>query len=238
MTQSLPPESPAQQRPITRRPLFWLIIAIVLLLIAIAVYLGMTLASTNGPDPTAPPSAPPTSSPEPTSSPTPSDEPTPTDEGTPTPTGAMIPSDCVDIYTRDLTPDFDGLVLNPAWTLEPGSGVRRGSKDDVAVALLESKAELTCSWANPRGGSDRGVTTDVARVAPDEAASTLEHFASAGFTCFEELEGTRCLIESAPSPDGQSGESHFIRDGVWIATWWVNAGPEGYTHDIVAAIFG
>ena len=236
MTQPVTPESPAQQRPITRRPVFWLVIAIVLLLIGVAITIVLALGSTTKPDAGASPS--PNSDPTPTSSPAQSDEPTPSDDATPTPAGAEIPSDCADIYTRDMTAEFDGLVLNPAWTLEPESGVRRGSKDEVVVALLESTAELTCSWADPGGGSDRGVTTDVARIAPDAAAATLEHFASAGFTCFEELEGTRCVIESAPSPDGQSGESHFIRDGVWIATWWVNSGPDGYTHDIVAAIFG
>ena len=34
------------------------------------------------------------------------------------------------------------------------------------------------------------------------------------------------------------GESHFIRDGIWIATKWVNASPDGYTHDMVTTIFG
>jgi hypothetical protein len=34
------------------------------------------------------------------------------------------------------------------------------------------------------------------------------------------------------------GESHFLREGIWIATRWGGNGPDGSTHDIVAAIFG
>lgn len=64
-----------------------------------------------------------------------------------------------------------------------------------------------------------------------------DHFLAVGYSCFDELEGTRCVTETEPTPDGQSGESHFFRDGIWIATLWINAGPDGYTHDIVAALF-
>lgn len=38
--------------------------------------------------------------------------------------------------------------------------------------------------------------------------------------------------------NGTVGESHFLREGVWLATWWLNIAPDGYTHDIVAALWG
>ena len=47
----------------------------------------------------------------------------------------------------------------------------------------------------------------------------------------------RC-IDQHEAEAGAWGESHFLREGVWIATGWVNAGPNGYTHDMVTTIFG
>ncbi|MBM7829563.1 hypothetical protein JOE59_000268 [Agromyces cerinus] len=108
----------------------------------------------------------------------------------------------------------------------------------TAVELLTSASAITCKWGNPAGGSDRGLTTNVAHVTEEQAAAMIAHFGESGYSCYEELQGTRCVRETPPSVDGQAGESHFIRDDVWIATHWVNAGPDRYTHDIVAAIFG
>jgi len=54
--------------------------------------------------------------------------------------------------------------------------------------------------------------------------------------CDDESGGTRCVIEREESATW--GESHFVRDGIWIATRWGVSGPSGCTADIVAAIFG
>ncbi|MFD4421799.1 hypothetical protein ACFWN7_09875 [Agromyces sp. NPDC058484] len=220
-----------------RRPPFWLIVAAALLLVAIAVVIGNALGSVRGTDPAA--------SGTPTPSATIPDGATDTattqpaeSEAPPAEAGVVIPASCEGIYTRDWTPDFEGLVLNPAWTNEPNSGVRFGSRDEVAVHVLETTTKVTCKWGNPKGGSDRGLTTNVAVVDVAQATAMREHFETVGYSCYDELEGTRCVIETEPTPDGQSGESHFLRDDVWVATLWVNAGPDGYTHDIVTAIFG
>ena len=66
---------------------------------------------------------------------------------------------------------------------------------------------------------------------------TLAHLGDLGYNCYEELEGTRCVVEQEGEV-GAFGESHFMRSGIWIATGWVNAAPDGYTHDIVATVFG
>ena len=33
------------------------------------------------------------------------------------------------------------------------------------------------------------------------------------------------------------GETHFLGDGGWVATRWINVDPPGYTEDIVATIW-
>lgn len=230
MTQPAP--NPAR-RPLGRRPEFWLVLTAGLLAIGVAIAVGMAVGSARQTDAAASASSRPTPVASSTATPV-----VPVAEPEPAPAGPVIPEDCAQIYTRDWAPEFSPLVLNPAWTQDPASGVRLGSRDDVAMELLESNAAITCAWGSPNGGSGQGLTTNLAPVTPEESARILEHFAGVGYDCFEELDGTRCIMQTPASPDGQSGESHFVREGIWVATLWVNAGPDGYTHDIIAAIFG
>jgi hypothetical protein len=211
------------------------VVVAALLLAAVATVVGLMLGAGRGTDASA------------------SDTPTPgtvATDATSTPPAAAteapppaapvvaIPTSCADIYTRDWAPDFAPLVLNPEWTSAPDSGVHFGSRDEVAIELLDTTTQVRCKWGSPNGGSGRGLTTNVAAIDSGQAGDMRVHFEAAGYTCYEEMEGTRCVMETVPGPDGQAGESHFFRDGVWIATLWVNAGPDGYTHDIVAALFG
>ncbi|MBT2498632.1 hypothetical protein J7E25_05950 [Agromyces sp. ISL-38] len=238
MSQSVPPEPPAQQRPITRRPLFWLIIAIVLLLIiAIAILIGMALGSTTGTGPTASPTATPTSSEAPSEAPT--STPTPTESVAPeTPAAVELPSSCDGIYTRDWSADLAPRVLNPAYTADPASGFKRyGSNDVGLVTVLEATTVLECNWVPETNAGHVFLVTGVATLTPEQQSSTLDYLAGTDFDCYQELEGTRCVVEGAEGGENW-GESHFVREGIWIATRWGGSGPSGYTHDIVAAIFG
>ncbi|KRC60831.1 hypothetical protein ASE14_07620 [Agromyces sp. Root81] len=219
------------RRPLLRRPQFWLVVGGAILAVIVAFVVGAVIGgagtgssggSTPTPGNTDAAATPPASS-------APASRP---------PSAHEIPTDCEAIYTRDWSEDFAPLVLNPAWALEPGSGVQFGSNDRTAVDLLTTNSAITCNWGGPAGGSDRGLTTNIAHVTEEQAVAMLAHFGAMGYSCYEELEGTRCVTETPESADGQSGESHFIREGVWIATLWMNAGPDGYTNDIVAAIFG
>lgn len=230
---SAPPASSdaaGTRRSLLKRPQFWLIVLAAAILVVVAVFVGTAIGGAKGAGAGASPSA---------GAGVVTTAPGSAPATTPPATEAAhgIPTDCAEIYTRDWASEFAPLVLNPAWTLEPGSGVHLGSNDETAAELLTANAVITCTWATPNGGSDRGLTTNVAAVSEAERAAMSAHFGANGYACYEELEGTRCVIETAPSPDGQSGESHFLRDDVWIATHWVNTGPDGYTHDIVAAIF-
>ncbi|WP_139415997.1 hypothetical protein [Agromyces laixinhei] len=157
---------------------------------------------------------------------------------TPEPTGNAdrIPHDCEEIYTRDLTPDFHGLTLNPEWTNDPASWGGTYFDDEIQHTAT-SQSAITCKWAS-NGPSDRGLFTDIAYISPLQMNELPARLQQLGQTCYTELHGTRCVYETTRTADGNAGESHFFRDGIWIATHWVNAGPDGYTHDIVAALFG
>ncbi len=211
--------------------MFWLILVAVLLLFGVAIVAGMTIGSATGAVPSA--SASDSSRPTPTTT-----VPMPTETAAPPPVaGPAIPADCADIYTRDWSADLGGLVLNPAWTEEAGNGPFWGSNDSGAITVLESTTKLTCAWVGSSGGGDAGIITNIASLTDEQQASIIEHLESIGHSCYEELGGTRCVVESN-SDAGDVGESHFVREGIWSATRWSNLSADGYTHDIVAAIFG
>jgi hypothetical protein len=229
--------SQAQPDPSTsllRRPAFWLVAVAALLLVAVATVVGITLGAGRGADTSA------------------SETPTPgtvaTDAATTPPaaetevpptadTVVVIPASCPDIYTRDWSAELGGLVLNPPWTETPGNGPFWGSNDNGAVTVLEATTKLTCAWVGSNGGGDVGLITNLAQLTPEQEASTVVYLGSIGQACYDELLGTRCVIEWN-SDAGDSGESHFLREGVWSATRWSNVVADGYTHDIATAIFG
>lgn len=215
--------------PVHRRPVFWLIVGAVLLAVAVAIVAVVGLTGDRSPEAT-----PTTSAPAPTSE-TPSSPPSepPATEPTTTPVAVVIPETCDGIYTRDWAAELGGLVLNPAWTEEEPLW---GSNDRGAITMLEGTSKLRCAWVTASAG-DAGIITNVASLTTAQEADLIAYLGGAGFSCSEQLAGTRCLIEESTDA-GAWGESHFLREGVWIATRWANVRVEGYTEDIVAAVFG
>lgn len=231
MTAAQPPAS--DRRSLVRRPVFWIVLLIVAVVAALVVAAGVRFAadaaSADGSDDGA-------ARPVPSQTAAPSAVPTATTA--PAASGPVIPSDCAGIYTKDWASQMDGLVLNPAWTEDPASGVRYGSKETGLQTVLEATTKVTCVWANAKGGSDAGgLTTNVAALTAEQSTDVIAHMNELGYNCYEELQGTRCVTET-PNDNGTVGESHFLREGIWVATWWLNVGPDGYTHDIVTAVFG
>jgi hypothetical protein len=163
---------------------------------------------------------------------------------TPSPTDAAAgdprhPSSCAEIYSTDWASKLGPvLVLNPAWTEDPGSGaVKYGTNDGGLETVLQGATSVTCIWAKASGGGDVGLTTNVAEITAAQQASVTAQMNGLGYSCFEEMKGLRCVTESNTDA-GSWGESHFLREGLWFATRWVNTSPDGYTHDIVGTVFG
>lgn len=172
----------------------------------------------------------PTSTPAPIT-PTATPAPTPSPTGSPMP-GTPRPTDCEELYSPAMVDAFGELVLNPDWTTAPGEDTQRGPTDEALREVYEENDNLLCIWTTAEGASGTGVTTAVVWVDNDEREAVADRLAELGFNCYEEREGLRCVTETT-TEDGTYGESHFLRDGIWLSTQYTNAGPAGYTLDIV-----
>ena len=157
---------------------------------------------------------------------------------TPTTPAGPHPASCDAIYSPAMLATFsESRTLNPEWTKNSDDVLQAGSTDEELTSLIEGAEHLTCIWAAEGGGSDSGLTTNVVFVTAEQSEAAHQRLLALGQNCYEELDGIRCLMESTAGADGADGESHFLRDGIWLATHYVNAGPVGYTHDMVATIW-
>ena len=146
--------------------------------------------------------------------------------------GTPNPPDCAALYSARMVAAFGDLVLNPAWTENPNADLGLGTEDPELLAILQENDHLTCRWASPDGPSDSGVNTSVVWVTDAESASIEDRLLELDFSCYPERSGERCVTENS-TDDGTFGESHFLRGSIWLATAYSNAGPSGYTIDIV-----
>jgi hypothetical protein len=146
------------------------------------------------------------------------------------------PAACDKIYSPGMVAAFGDLVLNPAWTTDPGSDVREGSDDPQLLAVINNTEHLSCHWVSPVGPSGSGVVTNLVWVTAEQTQAVGNRLRELALNCYEELGGLRCITETR-TEEGISGQSHFLRDGIWLATQFINAGPDGYTHDMVATLW-
>ncbi|WEO76794.1 hypothetical protein BJQ94_15750 [Cryobacterium sp. SO2] len=179
------------------------------------------------------PEAEPAARPVPTATPEPTAVTAPTAAVAP---GTPKPASCTDIYSPEMEDAFGDLVLNPEWTTEPGADVRDGADDPDLLKIIASSEHLSCRWVSPDGASGSGVFTSLVWVTEEQAAAVETRLRALGFECYEELEGLRCITETSSDTD-TAGQSHFLRGGIWLATQYVNAGPDGYTHDMINTIW-
>ncbi|POH70996.1 hypothetical protein C3B59_03250 [Cryobacterium zongtaii] len=149
------------------------------------------------------------------------------------------PTSCEAIYSPAMLATLNETgTLNPEWAeKDVNSGVLFGTDDEQLIVLIEGAEHLTCVWGNPDGGSGSGLTSNVVFVTAEQSEAVHQRLLGDGLNCYEELGGIRCIAESTEGAEGIAGQSHFLRDGIWLATRYVNAGPDGYTHDMVATVW-
>jgi hypothetical protein len=149
-----------------------------------------------------------------------------------------LPTSCDQIYSPDYLQSLQAaagiLVLNPAWTDVEGAA-SLGTKNAALLPALQTKGRLDCFWAKPSGGGGVGLTTSVSLISSDEQAALVTTTTSEGYTCEAEERGTRCST-SHQDATASGGETQFFGGGLWIATFWVEFGPDGYTDDVVATL--
>jgi len=217
----LQPPPPAKRR-------LWVIFGVLAALFAIAAVVAGLFWSRDAVTPAATEAARPTPS---ATAPPSTVTPTPTPGSSAAP-GTPRPASCNDLYSPEMVAAFGRMVLNPAWLDDPELDMKIGEDDPVQQAVIEANDSLLCQWAMPEGPSGAGVSTTVVWVDAEDSATIQAHLADRGDSCFEQQGGLRCTSESS-NEEGYFGESHFLRDGIWVATEYSNAGPEGYTLDIV-----
>ncbi|WP_411721308.1 hypothetical protein [Mycetocola sp.] len=188
----------------------------------------LTAAIVSGCSSTAVPQSTPVAS----ASATPSEKPRPTPSAVATPeeVGVVLPGSCEDIYgpamfkslQEDLPPLNDSTMADPNF-----------SNNEELEENLRGLEYLQCTWG---GAGELGIVTAVARVSEEQSDEALEIMESGGFDCYDQLAGTRCVTRE--ETDGSVlGESHFLREGVWVSTFWLNAPIRGYTENVVEAIW-
>lgn len=212
-----------QQRPGRRRGLRWWVTGAVACLV-IAVVAAQVLARAGEPE--ASPSTRATSS-----------MPTPSQTATVKPAAAIqMPTDCDALYSPAMLPAFGELVLNPDWSRGAGERQLSGTNDQELQGAIDAHEPLHCDWASANGGSGVGLSTDVVSVSAELGASVEARLLALEASCYEELSGLRC-VTSGSGDGGIWGESHFLRDGLWLATKYVNFAPEDYTENVVANLW-
>lgn len=157
--------------------------------------------------------------------------PTPTTSASPG-SSTALPSSCEAVYTPAFAAALrsSGAVLNP--DLQDGSP-HIGAVDPVLFQDLQNRDRLDCFWRTSVEAGAPGLNTSISLLTGEMGGELAGYLAASGYACYDELGGRRCTKES-----GQDGESHFIRDGRWLATSWQGFAPDGYTHDMITAIFG
>ncbi|MET4638614.1 hypothetical protein ABIE24_001850 [Mycetocola sp. 2940] len=166
-------------------------------------------------------------------SPAPSEEPrpTPSAEATPDEVGLVLPGSCEEIYGPAM---FEALQEDLPPLNDPSMSDPNFSNTDELEETLRSLEYLQCTWGR---ASEAGIVTAVARVSEEQSDAVLDILESNGFDCYSQLQGTRCVIREETEGNAL-GESHFLREDVWVSTFWLNAPIRGYTENIVEAIWG
>ena len=163
--------------------------------------------------------------------PTAQPRPTPSSVAGPNPVGTVLPGECESIYTPAM---FEGLQEDLPPLNDESMSDPNFSNTDELEEMFRSLEYLQCTWG--RAG-EIGIVTGVAKVTEEQSTEANDVMESSGFDCYEQNQGTRC-VKSERLEGNRLGESHFLRDDVWVSTFWLNAPIRGYTENIAQAIWG
>ena len=168
----------------------------------------------------------------------PSRPPTRMPDPTPTPTpDSRVPAACRDLYSNSMIRALRSAGLRIE-TPEPAAGApASGSADETLDALFADSTLIECRWMGGEGNQASGLLTVVASTTPQVHKAAERRVKAMGMTRLSENGGSRYIVEGRDASNRLHGESHFFRDGLWIATRWYGHGQYGYTADIVEQVF-
>lgn len=138
------------------------------------------------------------------------------------------PQSCAAIYTDRMWNRLSQFTLN-----SPDAPLKHGSADPALTAVLTQNPGLNCTFGTQ---PNRTIATTVVRITDDQQTAALARLGAMGANCAAYEEGQRCLLQGT-SDNGSTGETHIFREGVWIASAWVEYSPSGYSAAIVDTLF-
>jgi len=151
---------------------------------------------------------------------------------------SRVPTECSEIYSPAMVDTLRGagLVLQDATA--PAVIGESGSSDELLRGLMVERPLVECVWLDSAGGTQAGVLTVIAEATVERAAAVEARAGQLGMTRLVENGGERWISEGRTEAGVRTGESHFLRDGLWFATRWYGYGPFGYTTDMSRQVFG
>lgn len=142
-----------------------------------------------------------------------------------------IPVRCEDIYSAAMLAILESS--NPPLN-DPGVTMDSTEVPALLDTLRSGAQTLRCSWGLP---SSYGLATNVTVLDDEQAGAVRDALESSGFACGDLAGGTVCRVQQTDE-ENAFGESHYLRANGWVSTRWINFGPQGYTEDIVATLWG
>lgn len=98
------------------------------------------------------------------------------------------------------------------------------------VDVLAPEVRLTCVWTAADGGT---IATTLAAVPADAPGIAEAALRGQGFACEVSDAVLRCT-----RTDGDSGEAHVLRDGLWLSSVERTWHPDGYAVRLERQVFG
>lgn len=142
-------------------------------------------------------------------------------------TTGTIPGSCEELYPESVRSALQEQGFVPTTGGRPGTaGVL--TADTPANQIADDRLAFQCGLAVEGAGGEALQTRVSSGLTPEERDYVIGVLGGGGFGCSELLGGTWCST---------SDESHFLRDGFWMATAWTYA-PDGYTPLVAGAIWG
>lgn len=160
---------------------------------------------------------------------------TPTPIETERPDASVVPDACEQAYSPSKLAQLREVIppLN-----DPGITMVSTQNAEL-LEMLDDATTLRCTWGAP---SEYGLSTNITELDASGEAAVLDVLGASGYGCQPLGAGTVCVIEqrgiTQDDVEYANGESHYVGDGGWVATNWLNADISGYTEDIVATLWG
>ncbi len=141
-----------------------------------------------------------------------------------------IPVTCDGLFSPSMRAQIEsaGLVLNPS---RVSGADYRGTADPTLASYINNP--LVCAWVSPNSDTGASLITTISAIGQGDQQAIQKRLADYTPVDSDQLGGHRYVIDL-----GTSGESHLLREGLWFATVWSTVGPDGYTADLVAHVFG